>query len=126
MAFTNPGPAIETTVNTQSPVTNLSKHQLLAVNFGVIAAVGAATTAEIMFAGLATGLRPGDVIIDAVKPTAQAGLAIGNCRVDALLLDTFYITYINTTAGALTPTANEVYQMAIVRPLSLNPVSQLV
>lgn len=126
MSFTNPGPAIQSTTNTQAPSTNLTKYQVLSVNFGTIAAVGAATTSEITFSGLGTGIKPGDVIVDVVKPTAQAGLGICNCRVDAALSDTFYITFINTTAGSLTPTASETYMMVVVRPLAGSTVSSMI
>lgn len=72
--------------------------------------VAAATTAEQTFTF--TGVRPGDVVT-VNKPTAQAGLGIAGCRVTAN--DTVGITFINATAGAITPTAAESYTLLGVR-----------
>lgn len=54
-----------------------------------------------------------DDIIGVSKPTHQAGLGIVNCRVSAD--DTLAITFMNNTAGDITPTASEVYNGHIVR-----------
>ena len=64
-----------------------------------------------------TGLLPGDVIIGVSKPTAQAGLGIGGFRNDPLVADKFYITFVNPTAGTVTPTASETYQITVARPI---------
>lgn len=48
------------------------------------------------------GLQVGDSL-DINKPSTQAGLSIGNVRVSAA--NTLAIQYVNTTAGAIVPTA---------------------
>lgn len=82
------------------------------------ASVGAATTAEQTFTitGLSVGdsINAADRIINVVKPTHQAGLAVGNARVTAA--NTVGIVFINATAGAIVPTASEVYQLTVWRP----------
>lgn len=75
------------------------------------AAVAANTTAEQTFT--VTGLKAGDVV-HVNKPTAQAGLGIVGKRVSAT--DTMALTFSNNTAGALTPTAAEVYRVLYWRP----------
>jgi hypothetical protein len=72
------------------------------------ASVPANSTAEQTFT--VTGLATTDkVFIN--KPTHQAGLSIGNVRVSAA--NTLAIEYVNTSAGAITPTA-ETYQLIAI------------
>jgi hypothetical protein len=55
------------------------------------------------------------------KPTSQAGLGVGNVRVSAS--NTVQVGFINYTAGNLTPTGSEVYQLVGIRGLPvLSPV----
>ena len=61
------------------------------------------------------GLQIGDVV-SVTKPTAQAGLAATTARVSAA--NTLQITYVNDTAGNLTPTA-ETYLIEVNRPSNL-------
>ena len=75
------------------------------------AQVAANTTAEQTFT--LSGLLPGDVV-SVTKPTTQAGLGIVNSRVTAA--NTIGITFANTTAGGLTPTAGETYIIELNRP----------
>lgn len=117
MPSTNPGPAITSTVNTQAPMSNHAKIETLSVNLGTIAGILTVTATEITFSGLGTGLQPGDVIVGVSKPTAQAGLGIAGWRNDPLVADKFYITFVNPTAGTLTPTAAETYLITIARPI---------
>lgn len=70
------------------------------------ASVAANTTVEQLFT--VTGLRVGD-LVQVNKPTAQAGLDIGGCRVSAN--NQIGITFINDTAAAVVPTASEVYNI---------------
>ena len=72
------------------------------------ASVGAATCAEQLFT--VTGVKLGDVV-NVNKPTAQAGLAIGGSRASAA--NQIGITFINPTAGAIVPTASEVYKVEV-------------
>lgn len=58
------------------------------------------------------GLIVGD-FIQVQKPTAQAGLGIVGSRVTAA--NTLGITFMNTTAGTITPTAGEVYLIKVTR-----------
>lgn len=112
----NPGPSIQTTVNTQPPQSNHAKIETLSVALTPTAAA-VNTTGEQTFTGLGTGLLPGDVMVGVSKPTAQAGLGIVGFRISTTLPDTFYITFSNNTAGAITPTAAEVYSLTFARPI---------
>lgn len=57
------------------------------------------------------GLLATDLVV-VMKPTAQAGLGIAGARVSAA--NTLAITYVNPTAGNITPTA-ETYTILVVR-----------
>ena len=85
------------------------------------AACGAATATEQTFTvtGLSIGdaLQATDIILNVQKPTAQTGLAIGHYRVTAA--NTLGITFINPTAGSITPTAGEIYTITVWRPCTL-------
>ena len=85
------------------------------------AAAGAATASEQTFTvtGLSVGdtLQVADVILNVTKPTNQAGLMIGNARVSAV--NTIAITFVNPTAGSITPTAGETYTITVWRPCQL-------
>lgn len=59
------------------------------------------------------GLQLGDVV-SVTKPTTQAGLGIVNSRVTSA--NTIGITFANTTAGTITPTAGETYLVELNRP----------
>ena len=77
------------------------------------AIVAANTSAEQTFT--LPGVRPGD-FVDVNKPTSQAGLVIGGCRVSAV--NTIAITFGNLTAAGITPTAGETYLFRYARPES--------
>jgi hypothetical protein len=66
------------------------------------ASVGANTSAEQTFA--VPGLQLGDSI-DINKASHQVGLSIGNVRVSAA--NTLAIQFVNTTAGAIVPAAEQ-------------------
>jgi hypothetical protein len=55
----------------------------------------------------------GDMIFKIEKPTDQAGLSLISARVDAAGL--LQVKWSNGTAGILTPTAAEIYQVLIAR-----------
>ena len=74
------------------------------------ASVANATTAEQTFT--VTGLLVGD-LVSVTKPTTQAGLGIVNSRVSAA--NTLAITFANTTAATITPTASEIYYIELNR-----------
>ncbi|GKS86482.1 hypothetical protein AVMA1855_20040 [Acidovorax sp. SUPP1855] len=77
------------------------------------ASVAAATTAEQTFR--LPGIRLRDAIAGVSRTgTPQAGLGIVNARV--VSDDTIGVTFANTTAGALTPTAGEIYKVTWLRP----------
>lgn len=63
-----------------------------------------------------TGVKVGD-IITVNKPTQQAGLGICACRASAA--NQIAITFINPTAGNITPTASEVYKVMAFTPTDL-------
>jgi hypothetical protein len=58
------------------------------------------------------GLLVGD-FVQVQKPTAQAGLGIVGSRVTAA--NTLGITFVNPTAGNITPTASEIYLIKVTR-----------
>jgi hypothetical protein len=64
-----------------------------------------------------SGLLVGD-FVQVMKPTAQAGLGIAGARVSAA--DTLAITFVNPTAGNITPTAAETYIILVVRRENAN------
>ncbi len=78
--------------------------------------VANATSAEQTFT--VTGLQTTD-FVNVTKPTAQAGLGIVNSRVSAA--NTLALTFMNTTAATITPTASEVYVIAVDRPIGTPP-----
>jgi len=89
---------------------NIALSALLGVTLSP-ASVANATTAEQTFT--VTGLQVGD-FVNVTKPTTQAGLGIVNSRVSAA--NTLAITFSNSTAATITPTASEVYTVAVDRP----------
>jgi hypothetical protein len=100
-----------------SPSTLARGNILLAGIYGLTispASVAANTTAEQAFT--LTGVLVGDVV-SVTKPTLQAGLGIVNSRVSAA--NTIAITYANTTASPIVPTASELYSVELNRPENL-------
>lgn len=117
---TNPGPAIEQTVNTQSPRGFYQFIQTIAVSLTPVA-VGAATVAEqsygangVSFVSAATGLLAGDIVLNVSPPSITAGVGIAGARVDTATADKFYIDWVNPTAGSLTPPAGT-YLITVAR-----------
>lgn len=90
------------------------------------AAVAQSTTAEQTFtvqSGTGGTLLPAttDVVI-VNKPTAQAGLGVGNARISAA--NTIGITFDNIPAGGnITPTAGQVYSIGLLRGLGNKKLS---
>lgn len=108
---TGNSPATTTQAPLQSAVGNIQSEYVLAVAL-TPAAVAANTTVEQAFT--VAGILSGD-FIEVNKPTLQAGLGIINTRAS---LNTLYIGFANTTAAAITPTAGEVYQVCVSRPIA--------
>lgn len=86
-------------------LTNLVRHAATLTP----AAVAADETAEQTFA--VGGVLSTDMVLAINKPTAQAGLGIVGGRVIAA--GTIGVTFANVTAAAITPTAGEVYEIAV-------------
>jgi hypothetical protein len=108
----NPGPASETQPDTvQTPTGNLWKVGVFSITLSP-ASVANATSAEQTFAATGIGLLTTDLVV-VQKPTAQAGLVMGGSRVSAA--DTLAITFGNTTAATITPTASEAYKVGVFR-----------
>lgn len=74
------------------------------------AQVAANTTAAQEFA--VVGAAVGDIVV-AMKPTAQAGLALGGAFIDEA--DKINIVFVNDTAAPITPTAAETYKFFLIR-----------
>lgn len=120
MPSVNPGPASQSTVNTQSPYSAEVTLQTIAVNLTPLS-VATITTAEQSFgangvsqATAATGIKAGDVIVGVSPPGMQAGVAVCNGRVDASVDDKFYLQFVNPTAGGVVPTAG-LYLITVAR-----------
>ena len=105
----NPGASTSQFGVPQSPMGNIQQLGVLFVPV-VPASVAAATTVEQTFT--VVGLQMSDVVF-VTKPSAQAGLSVATARVSALA--TLAVTYSNTTAGAIVPSA-ETYTMLVARP----------
>lgn len=113
MPSVNPGPAVETTVNTQPPRSTLQFIQTISVNMTPVA-VATITTAEQSFgsggatqATAATGILPGDVILGISPPSLVAGVTPTVGRVDTAVADKFYVQFVNPTAGSVTPPSGQ-------------------
>lgn len=120
MPSVNLGPASTTTVNTQSPYSTETTFQTIAVALTPLI-VATITTAEQSFGlngvsqvTLATGIKAGDVIVAINSPSLVAGVAIANFRVDLTVDDKFYITFVNPTAGGVTPVSGT-YLITVAR-----------
>lgn len=59
------------------------------------------------------GVQVADIVLQVSKPSHNAGVTIGNCRVKAA--DTISIQWVNPTAGAVNP-GSEAYSIVLVRP----------
>ncbi len=75
------------------------------------ASVAASTTASQTFSNIPK-VQAGDMVLSVNKPTAQVGLGIAGVRVVAD--GQIAIVFINDTALAITPTAAETYDFAIM------------
>lgn len=92
---------------------------LYQVTAGTVASVVSSTT---MSAALTlSNLAVSDIVVGVSKPTFQAGILFGTAWVTSA--GKLGVTFGNPTAGPLTPTASEVYGVAVKRP---NPVAPLV
>lgn len=116
----NPGPATVPAVNTQPPRSTGQFIQTIAVSLTPLA-VATITTAEQSFgsAGVsqvtaATGILAGDVILAINPPSLVAGVSIASFRVDTAVNDKFYITFVNPTAGSVTPVSGT-YLITVAR-----------
>lgn len=123
MPSVNPGPAVETTVNTQPPRSTLQTVQTIATSLTPLAmTANTATEQSFGAAGVsqvsaATGILPGDVILSVSSPSAVAAVGIVGWRVDTVTADKFYITFSNSGAGTPTPPAG-VYLITVARVIA--------
>lgn len=84
---------------------------LSATGLNPFAAVVAASSAE---QDLGVGAwKAGDQVLKIQKAAKQAGLAVTGARVDAA--GHLQVEFTNPTAGAITPTALEVYKLVVAR-----------
>lgn len=109
---TNSGPNVTVLPDTiQLPTGNIWKQGIFSVTLSPVS-VGVTTTTEQTFAATGIGLLTTDLVL-VQKPTSQAGLGIVLTRVSAA--DTLAITFLNTSAATITPTASEVYTVGVWR-----------
>src|SRR5260370_39094300 len=78
------------------------------------AQVATITNTEQIFA--VTGVVASDTIIGVKKPTAQTGIGSGPSSWRVSSAGNVGLSWANPTAGGVTPTAAEVYQITILRP----------
>lgn len=116
----NPGPAVVNTVNTQSPYSTERTIQTIAVSMTPLI-VATITVAEQSFglngvsqATAATGILAGDVILAVNAPSQVAGVGLAGFRVDTAVNDKFYVSWVNPTAGGVTPPAGT-YLITVAR-----------
>jgi hypothetical protein len=108
---TNAGPNVDTAPDiSQLGIGNVWKDGVFTFTLSP-ASVANATSAEQTFTF--TGMLATD-FVSVDKPTAQAGLGIVGTRAGAGF---FGITFMNTTAATITPTASEVYVVYVARIL---------
>jgi hypothetical protein len=108
----NPGPNTSSLPDTvQSPIGNVWKLGVFSLTLSP-ASVGVNTSAEQTFSTTGIGLLTTDIVL-VQKPTAQAGLGIVGSRVSAA--DQLAITFGNFTGATITPTASQVYTVAVFR-----------
>jgi hypothetical protein len=120
MPSVNPGPASTSNPNLQSPISFERFIETISVSLTPVA-VATITTAEQSFgangatqATAATGILAGDVILAVSSPSLVAGVALANWRVDTAVNDKFYLTFVNPTAGSVTPAAGQ-YLITVAR-----------
>lgn len=120
MPSVNPGPATQTTVNTQSPYSPEVTIQTIAVSLTPLS-VATITTAEQSFGSngvsqvtAATGIKAGDVIIGVNPPGMTAGVVVANARVDPAIDDKFFLEFVNPTAGSVVPLTG-LYLLTVAR-----------
>jgi hypothetical protein len=108
----NPGPNVVTLPDTvQMPIGNVWKVGVFSLTLSP-ASVAAGAAAAQNFASTGIGLLKTDTVI--VTCTAPlAGVINTNAYVSAA--DQLTITFVNPTAGALTPTASTVYYVTVFR-----------
>ena len=107
----NPGPNSTTLPDTvQMPTGNMWKVGVFQLTLSTVS-VAWSTTTEQTFSATGIGLHTTDMVL-VQKPTTQPGLGIAGSRVSAA--DTLAINFINVTT-TLTPTAGEVYKVAVFR-----------
>lgn len=108
----NPGPQADNLPDTvQMPTGNLWKVGRFSLTLSPVA-VAATSAATQAFAATGIGLLTTDTVI--VTCTAPlAGVTNANAYVSAA--DTLSVTFVNPTAGSLTPTASTLYYVTVFR-----------
>lgn len=94
--------------------------RFIKVNIGTPAAVP--TISTLAHSVTVNGVAVGDFVA-AVKPTEQTGIAVCSCRVSGA--NTVIVTFVNPTAGNITPTASEIYLILHV-PAQFNSQTNVV
>lgn len=116
---TNPGPAVESTINTSLPRSFFQFIQTIAVALTPVAQATAGSNEQsygangASFVSAATGILPGDVILNINPPSTAASCAIGGYRVDTSTADKFYIDWVTSTT-TITPPAGT-YLITVAR-----------
>lgn len=121
MPSVNPGPSSSQQVNTQSPAAFEQFIQTIAVNLTPVS-VATITAVEQSFGAngvtqvtAVTGIKAGDVILGVNPPGIQAGVMLGQARVDPAVDDKFYLQFVNPTAGGVVPLTG-LYILHVARP----------
>jgi hypothetical protein len=90
------------------------------VSIGTPAAVP--TVSTLAHTVTVNGVSVGDAVV-AIKPTEQTGISVTHARVSAA--NTVIITFVNPTAGNITPTASEIYKI-VHFPAQASPLTNAI
>ena len=118
----NAGPVPQRTNPAQGPIVPFGGGQVVTYQQNLtVASILANTAAEqALTVGTTAGNGPltTDFVAALNKPTAQAGMGIHGARISAA--NTLQFVLSNATAAAVTPTANQVYNVALLRNMPVH------
>lgn len=100
------------------PAGNLLTYQ---VTFGSVASVGVTAATTGAYNVTITNMAVTDAFLGASKPTNQTGLALAGGKISSAGVSNVFIANF-LSVGVLTPTANEVWAMDVLRPAPVAPL----
>lgn len=91
------------------------------VTFGSVASVGVTAAATGAYNLTITNMATTDLVVGAAKPTNQSGSGVVGAKVSSAGVANVFIGNF-TSATVITPTANEVWSVEVVRPVPVAPM----